>query len=915
VLLGRIAVVVRQIPTGLSCVEFIAIDCRARDESKRLGLTVQRDESSTEAEKISSAGAIDGRKQAGNLQVTIVGQAAIDPLMEAWSALGRRDYATAQQLFEACDRKDLVAAIEEALLSLEHRDYATALRLFEALGQKSFASSEVQKSGLAILAPAEAVALQAGPISGFGSEAQLKPAASPARVIPFVDVRFRLDLPQTKKAERRGSRQPLIGVGLALSMAFGAIAILGPPPNWRFAVEQAIGFVASAVSAFKAPGTIALQTARGEQPSSMDGQDSVLPTAATPSGASRSQESGYGSAAAQLYSKGDAAGLGVLAKGARDPDERLALEWASLRLDSHPSVPAAAAFVQAHPGWPDGGWLRRLREAALLGSSEAPAKVAAYFASESPQTSAGMIADARAANATGRSDEGVRIIRALWRDSNLAPSTETLILREFGAALTRADHEYRADRLLYAESFDSALRAATLAGPDIAVLARARVAAARGQLTPPIVMTVPPPLRNDPGLVFARIQDARRSNRAYEAAVLLELAPRDREALVNPDRWWSERRKVAGELLDLGEPRLAFELCDNMVRPDDPANQVDANFFAGWIALRFLNDARAAALRFERAAEVARTPISIARAAYWRGRAAEAFGDSDEAKVFYESAASEPIAYYGQLAAQRLGEKGLTLRAPISTAEGDRRDDAVRVAEALYADGLDELASRLAFDAARQWRDESQLAAMADVIKRFGNAATEVAFGKIASNRGYHFDAMAFPISGVPTFLPLAHSADLARIYSVARQESEFIWQASSGAGAKGLMQLLPSTAASTARRAGVAFDYARLLADPAFNTQLGAAFLGQILEDEGGSDALAFAAYNAGGGRVAQWIAAHGDPRTGSADLVDWIERIPYDETRDYVERVSENLSVYRQRLADEPPSPAPMSLLLARE
>ena len=159
-------------------------------------------------------------------------------------------------------------------------------------------------------------------------------------------------------------------------------------------------------------------------------------------------------------------------------------------------------------------------------------------------------------------------------------------------------------------------------------------------------------------------------------AVLLELAPHDREALVNPDRWWSERRKVAGELLDLDEPRLAFELCDNTVRPDDPADQVDADFYAGWIALRFLNDARAAALRFERAAEVARTPISIARAAYWRGRAAEALGDSDDAKVYYQTAASEPIAFYGQLAAQRLGEKRLALRAAITAAEGGpaRRD-------------------------------------------------------------------------------------------------------------------------------------------------------------------------------------------------------------------------------------------------
>jgi soluble lytic murein transglycosylase len=605
----------------------------------------------------------------------------------------------------------------------------------------------------------------------------------------------------------------------------------------------------------------------------------------------------------------------VLAKDARDRDEGLALEWASLRVDPHPSVPAAVAFAEAHPGWPDGGWIRRLREAELLGSSEAPAKVAAHFASEPPQTSAGVIAAARAANATGRSDEGATIIRALWRDSDLDPSTEALILRDFGARLTRTDHKYRADRLLYVESFESALRAATLAGPDITTLARARIAAARGQLTPPLVMTVPPPLRSDPGLLFARIQDARRSNRAYEAAVLLDLAPRDRETLVNPDRWWSERRKVAGELLDLDEPRLAFELCDNAVRPGDPANQVDANFFTGWIALRFLNDARAAAVRFERAAEVAQTPISIARAAYWRGRAAEALGDPDDAKVYYQTAASEPIAYYGQLAAKRLGEKRLALRSPISAAEGDRRDEAVRAAEELYADGLAELASRLAFDAARQWRDESQLAAMGEVVKRFADASTDVAFGKIATSRGYHFDAIAFPTSGVPAFLPRGHSADLARVYAVARQESEFVWQASSGAGAKGLMQLLPSTAASTARSVGVAFDYARLLVDPAFNTQLGAAFLGQVLEDESGSDALAFAAYNAGGGRVAQWIAAHGDPRTGSADLVDWIERIPYDETRDYVQRVSENLGVYRQRLADDPPAPAPMSPMLARE
>ncbi len=204
---------------------------------------------------------------------------------------------------------------------------------------------------------------------------------------------------------------------------------------------------------------------------------------------------------------------------------------------------------------------------------------------------------------------------------------------------------------------------------------------------------------------------------------------------------------------------------------------------------------------------------------------------------------------------------------------------------------------------------------MAAAVKQSGDPVAQVQWGKIAIMRGYPFDALAFPDTGVPAFLPLVHSADMATIYAVARQESEFMWQAASGAGAKGLMQMMPATAAITARRAGLEYDYARLLADPAFNTRLGAVLLGELIEDEGGSRELAFAAYNAGGGRVAQWIAAHGDPRNGETDLVDWIERIPFDETRDYVERVSENLGVYRQRFAEEPPPTLQMSLRLARE
>lgn len=619
--------------------------------------------------------------------------------------------------------------------------------------------------------------------------------------------------------------------------------------------------------------------------------------------------------AAAAYRKGDVAALAALSRAASNPDERLALEWAALRVDPHPTFATLEAFAKAHPTWPGNGWVRYREEADLLVHPPAAGTISKFFAGDPPQSSAGKLAAARAVAQQGQVDEAIRIARALWREGNFDGWTEAAILREFGPTLIKADHKYRADRLLYAESFAAAMRAAALAGPDEVALAQARIAAARGPLSLALIKAVPQSLKGDPGLLFARIQDARRSGRAYEAATLLSLAPTDREALINPDRWWSERRMVARELLDLNEPKLAYEVCANAVRPTESASRVDAGFHAGWIALRFLGNAAEAAKRFASAAEAAETPLSIARAAYWRGRAADALGKAEEAKWHYESAASEPIAYYGQLAAERLGFKRLPLREPKTVATGQARDESVRATEALYQDGLDDLATALAYQAAREWRDEAQMAAMADVVKDHANAAAQVQFGKIATLRGYPFDDMAFPASGVPAFLPLANSADLASVYAVARQESEFVWRAASGAGAKGLMQILPSTAASTAKRAGVAYDAERLVKDPAFNTQLGAAFLGQMMRDIGGSHALAFAAYNAGPGRVLKWIATYGDPRKGNVDPVDWIERIPFEETRDYVQRVSENLAVYRQRFSDDPPQQGPLSPRVAKD
>ncbi len=600
--------------------------------------------------------------------------------------------------------------------------------------------------------------------------------------------------------------------------------------------------------------------------------------------------------AANFYRKGQFPQGDAAAAGVTDPIARAGLDWIALRVSPTPA--RLDAFAKAHPNWPVADWMRAVREGWLFTGKPTPSETLATLGDAPPQTAQGRVALARAELAQGKREEAQALVRALWRDGDLDTASETTVLREFGSVLTRDDHRARASRLAYSGRPAAAWRAAALAGPDVVALINARLEAARGPLSARTSSAVSQALRSDPGYLFAHVQDARRSGRYDEAIGWLKLAPSDPAELVDPDDWWSERRMIARALIDRGEYEKAYRLCADAVTASSPA-RVDAAFHAGWIALRFLHDAASAAPHFAAAAEAAETPISIARANYWRGRAAEALGRTDNARGYYSKAAAYPIAYYGQLAARKLGADEVTPRGPTEAVTGEARAEATRVVEFYLAAGLEDFATPIAYAAAQTWTDGAQLAALANVLKAKASAATNVTFGKLATIRGYPLDAVAFPTFGLPEYQPLPGSAGRAEVLAVARQESEFLPRAASGAGAKGLMQILPMTAADTARKAGVPYNYTRLVSDPVYNIQLGAAFLGQLIAGEGGSLALAAAAYNAGAGRVAQWLNAYGDPRNG-ADPVDWVERIPYDETRDYVMRVLENYGVYQARLAE---------------
>jgi soluble lytic murein transglycosylase len=264
----------------------------------------------------------------------------------------------------------------------------------------------------------------------------------------------------------------------------------------------------------------------------------------------------------------------ALASAATDADERSALEWTSLRADAHPSFDSLATFLKAHPGWPSRAWIRELEEAQLAAHPQAPGQVAAFFANDPPQSSAGKIAAARAAQAMGRPEEASQIIRALWRDGNVDALSESVVLREFGSSLTKADHVYRAGRLFYAGYLSAGARAAALAGPDFLALAQARIGAARAPMSPGLIKAVPPALRNDPVSCFPdSVRPPRRAG--LRAAVLLSSRPRSR-ALASPDRWWSG-----------GRWRPRFDLDDrgnwSATRRSTPLvrGQVDAAFHAG----------------------------------------------------------------------------------------------------------------------------------------------------------------------------------------------------------------------------------------------------------------------------------------------------------------------------------------------
>ena len=580
-----------------------------------------------------------------------------------------------------------------------------------------------------------------------------------------------------------------------------------------------------------------------------------------------------------------------------DPVAKKLAEWIILRSDDNgASVERYRAFIAANPSWPSQTFLRRRLEAAMWDDHREDGVVWSWFENELPVSAKGRFSLARVMLARGDRANAERLVREAWRNDPMSEDTESTALDLFGALVTPADHEARMDTLLYGSEHEAALRAAKRLGAGYVALAKARIASyKKAPNTRQLLEAVPHELHSDPGYIFSKIQLLRREEKFAEAGQLMLSAPRDPARLYNPDEWWIERRLVARKMIDLNEHRTAYLIARDAALPTRDIYKTEQEFTAGWIALRFLNDPQAAMQHFARIGVGSVNPTTLARAGYWQGRALEAAGRSQEARAAYSAAAEQSTSYYGQLARAKLGLPQIALNAA-PTGRGAERLEIVRAVQVLYDLDEGEIAVPILADMGENG-DPEALVGLGELASRHSDARGMLLVGKAALNRGLPFDFYAYPVTGIPSYQAIGPEVERSVIFSIARQESAFNPRDVSAAQAYGLMQVTPDAGHYVCKRAGVGFDLARMKTDATYNVTLGAAELGGLLEDYRGSYIMTFAAYNAGRGSVKKWIDRYGDPRDPKVDAVDWVELIPFSETRNYVQRVMENLQVYRAR------------------
>ncbi len=588
----------------------------------------------------------------------------------------------------------------------------------------------------------------------------------------------------------------------------------------------------------------------------------------------------------------------LLARGNHPVANKL-FRWLELQLPrSGVAFEDIVQFVDQNPDWPALDTISRRAEEALLDRPANDTLVLAWFGTRNPLTPDGAMRYADALAASGDRARAQQVIRDHWVSGTFNEVQHKRWMERYRSQFTPDLHWTKLDRLLWEGKIEEARRIFPLVSPERRTLADARLRIRSGGNAEAQSRRVPESLRDDSGLLYERVRAQRKANRDATARDILRALPRD---ISKPDLWWGERGTLARRSIVAGDAGEAYRLAsEHRMTPANGANFLEAEFLAGWVALRRMNKPADALAHFEKVHETARFPVSRARGAYWSGRAFEAQGNADKAREWYVRAASYHTTYYGQLANGRLAGAARQSwpAAIVPTAEDRRafeRSEAVQAARILIETReKPERARPFLVRLANVARTPAQHALVSEFAHQLGRNDLAV----IVSKRSAQVAGVQLHDLGWPTMPIAGDKPERALTYAIIRQESQFEPEAVSRAGARGLMQLMPATARAVAKSDGQNAHSEAKLFEPAYNVRLGRAYLASLIDDFNGSYVLAIAGYNAGPGRSREWMRNFGDPRSPEVDVVDWVEMIPFEETRTYVQRVMENLHVYRRNL-----------------
>ncbi len=611
------------------------------------------------------------------------------------------------------------------------------------------------------------------------------------------------------------------------------------------------------------------------------------------------------------------------------------LEWRRLTQDQTASFDRLSRFLMANRDWPDADKMRVRAEKAIAIDSFDPARTLAYFQAFPPRTASGELRMALALNASGRRDEAYAAVRRAWTGGTLDEAEVSRVLSLFPGAISLADHDARMDKLLWLGATGPASRQLAFTSPDRRPIFAARLAMRSGAVdaamqASAIEAQYPSLTRTDPGYIADKATWLRKAGRVGEARALLA-GPRNLASAPTDAEEWLETLLTNARQADAaGDKVTAYNIARQLddalpsgtVVREQPLGVRDdytsLAWLAGQLAYKSLGRPGEAVRLFRAYGEAARSAQTRTKGFYWAGRAALAAGDTAEANAHFADAAEHYDQFYGQLSLERLGRRQPkpvpvpTIRVSASEREAFDDDRLVRAARALGEIGA--------------WREQSLF--LRALAQRATTPTDHVLAGQLAASigrpdlgvmigRSAQANSLdAVEVSGFPTVrVPAGQENNWTFIHAITRQESQFDRQAISHAGARGMMQLMPGTAREVANKLGLGYDASSLTSDTNYNMTLGSTYFQQMLSYFGGSYPLAVAAYNAGPGNVNKWLRANGDPRSGTVDMIDWIEAIPIFETRNYVQRVLENAVVYDTlRDGDRSLPNAPLSFYLGK-